>query len=57
MDHRGGMSAVRSSVKRLRGKLGDDASNPTFIFAVPRVGYRMPRGESPGQEDGLSQGR
>ena len=45
MDHRGGMSAVRSSVKRLRGKLGNDASNPTFIFTEPRVGYRMPKGE------------
>ena len=49
-DHRGGMSAVRSSVKRLRGKLDDDASNPTYIFAVPRVGYRMPRGETQGEE-------
>ena len=27
------------------GKLGDDASNPAFIFAVPRVGYRMEKGE------------
>ena len=43
----GGMSAVRSSVKRLRGKLGDNASNPNYIFAVPRVGYRMPKGETP----------
>ena len=49
MDHRGGMSAVRSSVKRLRGKLGDNASNPKYIFAVPRVGYRVPRGETPGR--------
>ena len=28
MDRREGMSAVRSSVKRLRGKLDDNASNP-----------------------------
>ena len=41
------MSAVRSSVKRLRGKLGDNASNPNYIFAVSRVGYRMPKGETP----------
>ena len=38
MDRGGGMSAVRSSVKRLRGKLGDDASSPKYIFAVPRIG-------------------
>ena len=40
---------VRNIVKRLRHKLGEDASNPAFIFAVPRVGYRMEKGE--GQED------
>ena len=36
---------VRNIVKRLRRKLGEDASNPAFIFAVPRVGYRMEKGE------------
>ena len=36
---------VRNIVKRLRRKLGEDASNPAFIFAVPRVGYRMAKGE------------
>ena len=36
---------VRNIVKRLRRKLGEDASNPAFIFAVPRVGYRMEQGE------------
>ncbi len=36
---------VRNIVKRLRHKLGEDASNPAFIFAVPRVGYRMEKGE------------
>ena len=49
-DNRGGMSAVRSSVNQLRGKLGDDASNPKYIFAVPRVGYCMPKGETQGEE-------
>ncbi len=39
---------VRNIVKRLRRKLGEDASDPAFIFAVPRVGYRMEKGE--GQE-------
>ena len=36
---------MRNIVKRLRRKLGEDASNPAFIFAVPRVGYRMEEGE------------
>ena len=36
---------VRNIVKRLRRKLGEDASNPASIFAVPRVGYRMEKGE------------
>ena len=36
---------VRNIVKRLRRKLGDDASNPDYIFAEPRFGYRMPEGE------------
>ena len=36
---------MRNIVKRLRGKLADDAENPTYIFAEPRVGYRMPKGE------------
>ena len=40
---------VRNIVKRLRRKLGEDAANPAFIFAVPRVGYRMEEGE--GQEE------
>ena len=35
---------VRNIVKRLRRKLGEDASHPDFIFAVPRVGYRMEKG-------------
>ena len=39
--HSGGKGIVRTFVKRLRRKLGDDASNPLYIFAEPRVGYRM----------------
>ena len=42
---------VRNIVKRLRRKLGEDAANPAFIFAVPRVGYRMEKGEALGQEE------
>ena len=33
---------VRAYVKRLRGKLGDDAESPAWIFNVRGVGYRMP---------------
>ena len=32
---------LRSAVKSLRRKLGDDASNPTYIFTTSGVGYRM----------------
>ena len=42
---------VRNIVKRLRRKLGEDASNPAFIFAEPRFGYRMEKGEALGQEE------
>ena len=41
---------VRDVVKRLRRKLGDDASSPVYIFTEPRVGYRMNRAERHGQE-------
>ena len=29
-----------------RSTLGDGSDNPTYIFTEPRVGYRMPRGET-----------
>ena len=32
---------LRDVVKRLRRKLGDEASNPAYILTEPRVGYRM----------------
>ena len=32
---------VRTYVKELRHKLGDDAASPTYIFTEPGVGYRM----------------
>ena len=43
---------VRTAVKNLRRKLGDDAGSPTYIFTEPRVGYRMAKGEGLGQEEG-----
>ena len=34
---------VSAFVKRLRNKLGDDATHPTYIFTERHVGYRMAR--------------
>ena len=42
----GDRGSVRTYVKRLRRKLREDAGNPRYIFAEPRVGYRMPKGET-----------
>ena len=33
--------AVRTFVKKLRRKLGDDAADPTYIFTKRGVGYRF----------------
>ena len=34
---------IRTHLMRLRRKLGEDADDPKYIFAEPRVGYRMER--------------
>ena len=47
----GDVRPMRTIVSKLRRKLGDDADNPTYIFTEPRVGYRMPKGETQNQED------
>ena len=49
--HSGRPGAVRTVVKNIRQKLGDDANDPTYIISQPRVGYRMPKGAGLGQED------
>ena len=36
-----GSGTLRTVVKRLRRKLGDDATNPRYILTRPRVGYVM----------------
>ena len=41
--------ALRSLVKNLRRKLGDDASNPAYILNERGVGYRMPDFSDPGR--------
>ena len=46
-DNSGDAGLVRTIVKRLRLKLGDDAKNPKYILTQPRVGYRMIRGDTP----------
>ena len=43
---------IRAVVRKLRRKLDDDADSPTYIFTEFRVGYRMPKGQEPGQETG-----
>ncbi len=44
--HQGHSGPVRTVVKNLRAKLGDEAGNPSYLFNEPRVGYRMERGET-----------
>ena len=44
--------SVRAYVKRLRRKLGEDAADPRYIFAEPRVGYRMGEPEMAGEAEG-----
>ena len=43
----GSLRPMHTMVSRLRRKLGEDVRNPTYIFTEPRVGFRMPRGETP----------
>ena len=41
--YQGDVRVVRTFIKALRNKLGDDSNRPRFIFTETRVGYRMPR--------------
>ena len=43
--HPGRSGAVRTVIKQLRRKLGDNADQPSYIFSEPRVGYRMAQPE------------
>ena len=49
--HAGGSGPVRTIVKNLRGKLGEDAENPTYIFNEPRIGYRLGEEREPRPSD------
>ncbi|MXY21551.1 MAG: response regulator [Dehalococcoidia bacterium] len=42
----GNRGNLRSYVRRLRTKLGDNAGSPRYIFPEPRVGYRMAKPET-----------
>ena len=42
-EYSGETELVRSFIRNLRRKLGDDARHPRYIFTEPQVGYRMPR--------------
>lgn len=44
----GNLRVLRTRLMGLPRKLGDDARNPTYIFAEPRVGYRMAEGDAGG---------
>ena len=44
----GNLRVLRTHLMRLRRKLGDDAENPTYIFAEPRVGYKIAMEEENG---------
>ena len=43
---------LRTHLMRLRRRLGEDGDNPKYLFAEPRVGYRMerPDAKAPDQE-------
>ena len=41
---------MRTAISSIRRKLGDDADNPAYIFTELRVGYRMPRADTPAPE-------
>ena len=48
---KGDMRALRSVLLRLRRKLGENGGDPTWIFSVPRVGYRMAEADADEPED------
>ena len=46
-DRDGDVRPMRTAISAIRGKLRDDASNPTYIFTKLRVGYSMPKADTP----------
>ena len=43
LEYSGETGLLRSFIRNLRRKLGDDARHPRFILTEPQVGYRMPK--------------
>ena len=46
-NHPTNTQTLRTFIKQLRRKLGDNARNPQYIFTEPRVGYRMAKPNPP----------
>jgi len=42
-EYSGETEVIRSVIRNLRRKLGDDARRPRFVFTERQVGYRMPK--------------
>ena len=42
----GSLNPMRTVMGKLRGKLGEDARNPSYVFTESRVGYWMPEGDT-----------
>ena len=58
VEYSGNPRLLQAFIKTLRGKLGDNARNPCYIFTEFRVGYRMPKDlEAGGSEQGASMQR
>ena len=38
---------MRTAISAIRRELGDDADNPAYIFTELRVGYKMPKPDTP----------
>jgi PAS domain S-box-containing protein len=45
-NYSGETELIRSFIRNLRRKLGDDARHPRYIFTEPQVGYRVPKPEA-----------
>ena len=50
-DHTNDLRPMRTAISSLRRKLQDNTQNPTYIHTEPRVGYRMPKPETPEQTE------
>ena len=46
-DGSGDVRPIRTAISTIRRRLNDDADNPTYIFTEVRVGYKMPKADTP----------